>query len=386
MKKKEAKPKPKKEEKIEYYTLDAILKQQAQYNVIFGQRSNGKTYAVLTHILDVNHDTGKQGALIRRYLDDIMPSKIETIFNQIIKNGYVKKLWADSDEGWDGIKYFKRKFFLTKTIVDKDGNKTVVLAEKPFLYVFAITEEEDYKENSYPDVTIIFFDEFLSRRGYLTNEFISFCNIVSTIKRLRTDVTIFMVGNTISQYCPYFTEMGIKHASKIPIGSIEVYSYGQSKLKVAVQRAENVKKNGKVMIDDYFAFDNPRLKMITQGEWELDIYPHAPDAVKWRPMDIRFIYFIDFDEMLYQCEIINVGDDWFTYIHRKTTPIHDVKHDLIFTKAVKSGYNYRQRLTRPRDYLGQKILWFFANGKVFYQDNEVGDAIANYIYWSNNEL
>ena len=32
--------------KSKYYSLNNILKKDAQYNIIFGQRSNGKTYAV----------------------------------------------------------------------------------------------------------------------------------------------------------------------------------------------------------------------------------------------------------------------------------------------------------------------------------------------------
>lgn len=36
-----------KKQKLKYYSLDNILKKNCVYNVIFGERSNGKTYAVL---------------------------------------------------------------------------------------------------------------------------------------------------------------------------------------------------------------------------------------------------------------------------------------------------------------------------------------------------
>ena len=36
---------------IKYYSLTEILKRNAHYNVIFGERSNGKTYAVLLYAL-----------------------------------------------------------------------------------------------------------------------------------------------------------------------------------------------------------------------------------------------------------------------------------------------------------------------------------------------
>ena len=42
-----------KPEKMKFYSLDRILQKHAQYNVIFGERSNGKTYAVEKYALEV---------------------------------------------------------------------------------------------------------------------------------------------------------------------------------------------------------------------------------------------------------------------------------------------------------------------------------------------
>ena len=36
-------------DKRKYYSLDVIKKKNATYNVIFGERSNGKTFALLKH-------------------------------------------------------------------------------------------------------------------------------------------------------------------------------------------------------------------------------------------------------------------------------------------------------------------------------------------------
>lgn len=365
-----------------FYDLSDILKIDAQYNVIFGQRSNGKTYAVLKYILKQYHDHGKQGALCRRYLEDIRKNKLETIFSAIVKNHEITRMFKDKG-GWTGIKYTNRKFYLMKSEKSKEDDKEVI-DQNPFMYVFAVSMEENYKENSYPDITTIFFDEFLSRTGYLNDEFVLFMNLVSTIKRLRTDVKIFLVGNTINPYCPYFAEMGLKHAYKIPIGKIEVYTYGESSLKVAVQRAENVVKiDSKKDIDPYFAFDNPSLKMVTHGDWELSLYPHCP--FKYLPKEIIFTYFIIFDDFIYQCEVIHHGNNWITFIHRKTSPIKNDDKDLVFQKEVSYRNNYRTRLTRPVDMLGKNILSFFRNEKVFYQDNEVGEAIRNYLMWCDQE-
>ena len=191
-------------------------------------------------------------------------------------------------------------------------------------------------------------------------------------------MTIYMVGNTINQYCPYFTEMGIKNVAKIPVGKIEVYTYGDSDLRVAVQRAENITKiNSKKDIDQYFAFDNPKLRMITSGEWELDIYPHCP--FKYLPKEIKDIYFIKFDEAIYQCEIICHEREWITFIHRKTTPIKDEDKDIVFQEDPSWKSNIRTDISKPYDDIGQRIWSFFTMNRVFYQDNEVGEAISNFI-------
>ena len=37
---------------MKYYSLNKINKKNATYNVIFGERSNGKTYATLKQVLE----------------------------------------------------------------------------------------------------------------------------------------------------------------------------------------------------------------------------------------------------------------------------------------------------------------------------------------------
>lgn len=368
---------------MKWYSLDNIKSKKCQYNIIFGERSNGKTYSVLKEILLNYHDKGKQGALIRRFEDDIKLNKLSTIFNHIIKNGEIKKIFKK--EGWTGIVYKNRCFYLSKKVqVEKKKRDMIidekVIDERPFMYAFALTEEEDYKENAFPDITIIFFDEFLTRKFYLPDEFITFENIISTIKRKRQDVTIYMCGNTINQFCPYFREMGLKHIRQMKQNTIDVYNYGDSDLRVAVEYAESLTKTKKD-VDCYFAFDNPKLKMITHGEWELDIYPHCP--IKYLPKDIRFIYFIKYEEFLLQCEVIQQENNYFTYIHRKTSELKNTKKDIIFDRDNYVGINRRTKISKPFDELGKKIWWFFLAEKVYYQDNEVGEMIRNYLLWCN---
>lgn len=354
---------------MKYYSLNKINKKNATYNVIFGERSNGKTYATLKQVLENYFSDGSQFAYIRRWSVDVQPKRMNNLFNAIIKDGYLENL---SGGKFTAIFYRTGRFYLCTY---NDKGKPIYNEEDVVGYAFSLSENEHNKANSYPRVTTIIFDEFLTNKIYLPDEFILFMNTVSTIVRQRTNVKIYMLGNTVNKFCPYFKEMGLTNILSMKQGSIDVYTYGDSKLKVAVEYADSKKKFKKNNF--YFAFNNPKLKMITGGAWELNIYPHAP--VKWLPKNIIFTYFIDFNESLYQCEVINKDNNVFTYIHEKTTPIKNPDKDIIYTMDYNPKINYNINILRPLNDYQSKITWFFTHDRVYYQNNDVGDAINNYL-------
>lgn len=354
---------------MKYYSLNKINKKNATYNVIFGERSNGKTYATLKQVLENYFSDGSQFAYIRRWSVDVQPKRMNNLFNAIIEDGYLEKL---SGGKFTAIFYRTGRFYLCTY---NDKGKPIYNEEDIIGYAFSLSENEHNKANSYPRVTTIIFDEFLTNKIYLPDEFMLFMNTVSTIVRQRTNVKIYMLGNTVNKFCPYFKEMGLTNILTMKQGTIDVYTYGETKLKVAVEYADSKKKFKKNNF--YFAFNNPKLKMITGGAWELNIYPHAP--VKWLPKNIIFTYFIDFNDSLYQCEIINKDDNVFTYIHEKTTPIKNPDKDIIYTMDYNPKINYNINILKPLNDYQNKITWFFTHDRVYYQNNNVGDAINNYL-------
>ena len=354
---------------MKYYSLNKINKKNATYNVIFGERSNGKTYATLKQVLENYFNDGSQFAYIRRWSVDVQPKRMNNLFNAIIEDGYLEKL---SGGKFTAIFYRTGRFYLCTY---NDKGKPIYNEEDIIGYAFSLSENEHNKANSYPRVTTIIFDEFLTNKIYLPDEFILFMNTVSTIVRQRTNVKIYMLGNTVNKFCPYFKEMGLTNILTMKQGTIDLYTYGETKLKVAVEYADSKKKFKKNNF--YFAFNNPKLKMITGGAWELNIYPHAP--VKWLPKNIMFTYFIDFNDSIYQCEIISKDANVFTYIHEKTTPIKNPDKDIIYTLDYNPKINYNVNILKPLTDYQNKITWFFTHDRVYYQNNNVGDAINNYL-------
>ena len=359
--------------KQKFYSLEPIMKQapDAYYYVIFGGRSSGKSYSVKKLGIETYAKTGKQTAIIRRWSEDFTGKRGQSMFDDLVSNGEITKA---TNGKWTGVYYFGSRWFFCRY---EDGKR--ITDERPFCYGFSISSMEHDKSVSYPDVVNVVFDEFLTRGAYLPDEFVLFMNCLSTIIRNRKDVKIFMLGNTVNKYCPYFKEMGLSHVKDMKSGSIDVYTYGDSPLKVAVEFT-GTNKGGKAS-DRYFAFDNPRLSMITGEVWEIDIYPHCP--CKYLPKEILYTYFIEFSEELLQCEIILHDDLYFTFIHRKTTEIKKPKTDLIYTTNYCARPNYRRKITRPTNEIEKKICSFYLTDKVFYSDNEVGEIVRNYLLWCN---
>ena len=360
--------------KNKYYSLDRILSQapDARYYMMIGQRSNGKTYACLKHCLEEYFEKGSQFAIIRRWREDFKGKRGQSMFAGLVENGVIEDL---SEGMFTGVEYYRNAWYFAN--YDEDGKAKK--APDPFAYAFALTEMEHDKSTSYPNIRNVFFDEFLTKGYYLPDEFIVFCNVLSTIIRDRDDVKVFMCANTVSKYNPYAEDMGLHKFNEMQPGDLDIYQFGESALQVAVEFTDMPAK--KKASDVYFAFDKPELDMIKgQGTtWELSLYPTCP--VKILPKHIRFVYFIRFNHHIYQCEICRVDNMNFTYIHKKSTDIKDEDKDIIFQQEYDARPNIQRFINKPNSNLHKKIWTYFAFDNVYYQDNSVGDAIEQYLNW-----
>lgn len=358
--------------KNKFYSLSEIDKREATYNIIIGERSNGKTFSCLERILENYLKRREQGAIIRRWDLDFKRGRGDAMFASLVSEGRL----IETD--YDGIEFKNGRWYLYRW--DYDLQKKI-LDDEPFCYSFALSNMEHDKSTSYPRVTSIVFDEFLSRMTPLPDEFVLFMNCISTIIRHRDNVKIYMLGNTVNKSSIYFKEMGIKHIDTMQPGQIDVYKYGDSGLVVAVEYCNTFEKSKKKS-DKYFAFDNEKLKMITGGAWELAIYPHLP--MKYKPKDVRYKFFIIWEENILQCEVIRINSISFIYIHIKTTPIKDEDKDLIFSPTADPRKNWRRRINDCFDDKGRKIWQYFQEDRVYYQNNEVGEIVRNYLIYCKN--
>lgn len=362
--------------KFEFYNIRRILKDypQAYYYVVFGERSNGKTYSALDYALERYKKNGEQFAYVRRWGEDIRKKNLSNLFSGHAENGRINKIFEGE---WNQIHYSSSKFYLER--VNEKGE--IERDDGCCGFAFDLNSMEHYKSTSFPKITTVIFDEFMSRNGYLPNEWVLFANTLSTIIRHRDNVKILMLGNTVNKYCPYFTEMGLKHIKDQKPGTVDVYHYGDTDLTVVVEYTGTSIKHGGKASDVYFSFDNPELKMITGGAWEIAIYPHL--TVKYRPKDVVYNFFVIFEDEVLHGEVVSLNTGPFIFIHAKTTPIKNENKDVVYTSKPDERWNYRMCLTKHTDPLSIFIMKCLRENRVFYSTNEIGEVFRNYIMWSD---
>lgn len=252
---------------IKWYSLDNILKHDVQYYMIFGERSNGKSYAVDKYIIDKFFNEGKQFAFVKRYEEDIKSKYMSEVFNPL--------------EDYMLEKYGHRlKFYRGQWLVYEDGCEGKLSDCKVFGYAFSLANVNRTKATSYPDIDTILYEEFMSIDcSYINDELNLFLNLISTIVRYRHNVKVFMLANAISKFSPYSSALGIR-LHRLKKGEIILKEYTDKKgfkTRFAIERTENVnvfdnnQNENKIV---YNNFGNSGVgQMITSGDFEVHAYP-----------------------------------------------------------------------------------------------------------------
>lgn len=358
------------EEKIlkDFYDIEPIDNTEATYRLIIGQRSNGKTYSVCKHIIENYFKKGERAAYIRRWDEDIQPKNISSLFDP-----HLSLIIALSNGEYNGIAYRAKEFHLV--YLDEDG-KVVKKDPTAFCITASINTAEHTKGQDRGEIHTILFDEFATRQAYLPNEFILYCNLLSSLIRNRDNAVIYMLANTVNRYCPYFEEMGLSNVQKQAQGTIDVYSYKNKDLTVAVEYCDPVKATDKVA-SKYFAFENSQLEMITSGAWELQMYPRPP--YKITDYMIKKVFYIEFGGELLKGEIIANSPDLFIFIHPQTKDIEIGEKEVLYTSGFTTSSLHCRFLNDCPTELHKLIRSLISKKAVCFSSNEVGEVFRNWL-------
>ena len=69
----------------------------------------------------------------------------------------------------------------------------------------------------------------------------------------------------------------------------------------------------------------------------------------------------------------------FIYFHKKTTPIKKPDEDLILSEEYDPRPNFIRNIRKSSLDIAKRIWDFFRNDNVYYQDNDTGEIVRNYL-------
>lgn len=204
--------------KQKYYRLDSIDKVKAQYKILLGERSNGKSYAVKERAILNYLEKGEMFVLLRRFEVEIKMSSIESYFADSALVAFITSITHNK---YNCIVPYQSGIYLAKR--DYDTNKTV-RGEKIGRYLY-LGGYVHYKSQAFSEnYTTIIYEEFVTNGLYIGNEPNVLQQMISTIFRKR-DGIVYLIGNTISRVCPYFHEWALFNIPKQKQGTIETYKH-----------------------------------------------------------------------------------------------------------------------------------------------------------------
>lgn len=170
----------------DWYDVDKTLSHNKLFNFVVGPRGAGKTYSSKGRAIKNWIRKGEQFVYLRRYETELKPSEIEKFFDDI--GGEYPNITFHVKHG---------KFYIDGEVAG---------------FYMPLSKAAQFKSVPYPLVSLIIFDEFIIDQGmirYLPNEVTTFCEMYSTIARLR-DVPVLFLSNAITFTNPYFLFFDIR--------------------------------------------------------------------------------------------------------------------------------------------------------------------------------
>ena len=353
--------------KITHYSIDKIDSLNADFNIIFGERSNGKSYAC-KHKKGVEKylNTGKRFILMRRWKEEVSTEKIEQYFNDVD----VIKL---TDGKYNCITMFKKRLYLSNYNVDTGKTTRGDLIG----YVVALSTEQNYAGASYLDVEDIIFEEFMVRdHPYLSNEPNKLMNFYCTVDRKRCTTKLWLVGNSISRVCPYIEEWGLRdifrRQKQGTIETIEQTAQDDDVVKIAIEFCKSTGASSHTI--------GAHSKMLNDGSWQTDPQPHLPESKNNYEVRYRIGFF--FKGFKFIGELLNKDSEsvWFIYPYDKEFN----KNLIVISDEIRTNKYYQRDIYNVtiKNPMLHLILDTFRESNIFYSSDLCGTDFKQAIDFS----
>ena len=345
-----------------HYNIEELLKKAplSTYYLIYGEKSNGKSYQVKHLAINNYIKNHKKFILLRRWKADVTTAWVEKYFHDVD----VEKLTNDR---YNSITVWRGDLFFNK--LDEKGKS---LEKEKIGSVMALSTEQHYSGASFLDYDTVIFEEFMERGTYINREPEKLQILYSTIDRKRGTTKVYMVGNTISRVCPYLKDWNLlETVRKQKQGDINIIDTGTEyelednteKVTIAIEYCKS--SGGKNL-----SFGDAS-KMIDKGSWQAIKQPKLSDSYKnykcilrigFQYMGFRFI-----GELLRKKEILV----WFIYPYNREF----YKNTIVFSDEVKESIYYQRNIydiSFPNEDLKKLLYETFRENMIFYSDDLCG--------------
>lgn len=350
-----------------------------QWFVEMSERTVGKTTGWLLAGLILFEMYGTVTMYIRQVKDMIAPKNSSSLFNVVVENRYIEKI---TNNKYNNIYYRARKWYLCK--VDEETGEILEKCPDYCCRMVSLDESLNLKSScNEPTGDLVIFDEFISKK-YKTasDEFVSLVDVISTIFRLRECGKIVLLANTIDKYSQYLFDLEIfERVAPMDTGDncTHVTNRG-TRIYIEIVGPPKTYRKKKAKWTRLFAgFGKPELASITgEATWAVKCYQHIPEIEREEDTPetlYRNIYIMN-NEKLVRLDIMKhpvLGI--CIYAHWATTTHPD---SIIFTTAARFDPRYIYGLPHNNT-AGKFINNAIAEQRVYYQANDVGAFIENYI-------
>lgn len=355
--------------------LGEIIPHQKAWNMVLSDRARGKTTNLLLWGMCLNAVSGIQIQYIRQRETQLSPKNSADLFTTITKPEY-KYIEKITGGKYNNVYYYGRRWYYQ--LNDENGN-VIDRSKNPFMVSLAVSLNEDYKSNyNAPDGDFIIYDEFLSRQGYLQDEFVKLCDLLSTIIRNRDTATIYLCANLVDKYSIYFDELQLNDIiAEIQRGEHRFLNCDETQLHIFMMNISDSKAKQKVN-KFYFGWQNPQLTAITglNGMWAMKMYPKAPKG-KYTILNKAYI----FKNGKYVCREIRKDNEsglLYLYLYNNDFGYNSDKH-ILYRIDSPCGYNQKIRYGLGYSKTDQFIKKLIQHNRVFYANNSCGAFLESYI-------
>lgn len=339
---------------MDYYSLANILKAHASLNLLLGQRSNGKSYAVKKECVQEAFLGMGDLIYLRRWSLELKEDDVSDYFSDCP----VEDITGGE---YNAITVFRSRLYLSNT--DEEGQITRGRCIGRTAALTAATHLKSViKRGAFKN---IIFEEFCTADGYLPGEPDKLMQFVATVFGVQYSGRVWLIGNTVSRINPYFSAWSLKSIKNLQPGQIDNYRFTQEDggvVTIAVEFCSSINVPSNMFIGE-------SRKNITEGVWETDAQPHIPEGFGKFKVVYNLLY--EYTEYLFLLKVLmNAQNELLLYCVPAEVEEKEKTQRIVSDKLYPSMLA-TEKLIPLTD--GDKIvLELMRRGKVAYSSNLTG--------------